>query len=44
MLSNYMKLLLDENLPKRFKEDFTNHEIFPSEIKDGTGKNGKLLS
>ncbi|MCE7063957.1 DUF5615 family PIN-like protein [Dyadobacter sp. CY326] len=23
-----MKLLLDENLPKRLKEDFPNHEVF----------------
>ncbi len=23
-----MKLLLDENLPKRLKQDFSNHEIY----------------
>jgi predicted nuclease of predicted toxin-antitoxin system len=35
MLSNYMKLLLDENLPKRLKEDFANHEIYSIRVKDG---------
>lgn len=44
MLSNYMKLLLDENLPKRHKEDFTNHEIYSIRDKGWNGvKNGELL-
>jgi predicted nuclease of predicted toxin-antitoxin system len=44
MLSNYMKLLLDENLPKRLKEDFTNHEIYSIRDKGWNGvKNGELL-
>ena len=27
-----MKLLLDENLPKRLKTDFSDHEVFPSAV------------
>lgn len=39
-----MKLLLDENLPKRLKLDFTEHEIFTTADKGWTGvSNGKLL-
>ncbi len=40
-----MKLLLDENLPKRLKLDFSEHEIFTVRDKGWNGiKNGKLLS
>jgi len=40
-----MRLLLDENLPKRLKLDFSDHEIFTVRDKEWTGiKNGKLLS
>lgn len=40
-----MKLLLDENLPKRLKLDFPEHEIFTVRDKGWNGiKNGKLLS
>jgi hypothetical protein len=39
-----MKLLLDENLPKRLKLDFGEHEIFTVRDKNWNGiKNGKLL-
>ena len=39
-----MKLLLDENLPKRLKNDFTEHEIFTVREKGWNGiKNGPLL-
>jgi len=39
-----MKLLLDENLPKRLKLDFTEHEIFTVCDKGWNGiKNGQLL-
>ncbi len=39
-----MKLLLDENLPKRLKEDFENHEIYSIRDKGWNGvKNGELL-
>jgi Domain of unknown function (DUF5615) len=39
-----MKLLLDENLPKRLKEDFSNHEIYSIRDKGWNGvKNGELL-
>jgi hypothetical protein len=39
-----MKLLLDENLPKRLKEDFTNHENYSIRDKGWNGvKNGELL-
>jgi predicted nuclease of predicted toxin-antitoxin system len=30
-----MKLLLDENLPKKLKRDFPEHEIYQYQIKDG---------
>jgi predicted nuclease of predicted toxin-antitoxin system len=39
-----MKLLLDENLPKRLKTDFPNHEIYTVQDQGWTGvKNGELL-
>jgi hypothetical protein len=39
-----MKLLLDENLPKRLKLDFPEHEIFTVSDKGWNGKkNGELL-
>ena len=39
-----MRLLLDENLPKRLKEDFPEHEIFTVRDKGWNGvKNGELL-
>ena len=39
-----MKLLLDENLPKKLKIDFTEHEIYTVNDKGWAGiKNGELL-
>lgn len=39
-----MKLLLDENLPKRLKEDFSAHEVYTVRDKGWNGiKNGPLL-
>ena len=39
-----MKLLLDENLPKRLKQDFQEHEIYTAAEKGWTGiSNGQLL-
>ena len=39
-----MKLLLDENLPRRLKEDFSTHEIFTIGDKKWNGKkNGELM-
>ena len=39
-----MRLLLDENLPKRLKQHFTEHEIYTAADKGWTGiSNGKLL-
>jgi predicted nuclease of predicted toxin-antitoxin system len=39
-----MKLLLDENLPKRLKQDFTEFEIFTTADLGWTGvTNGRLL-
>ena len=39
-----MKLLLDENLPKRLKNDFPNHQVFTSNEMGWSGKsNGELL-
>lgn len=39
-----MKLLLDENLPKRLKNDFPAHEIFTIRDKMWNGKkNGELI-
>ena len=39
-----MRLLLDENLPKRLKFDFSEHEIYTVRDKGWNGiKNGELL-
>ncbi|SRR2546423_5455866 len=39
-----MKLLLDENLPKRLKDDFATHEVYTVTDKSWNGvKNGELL-
>ncbi len=39
-----MRLLLDENLPKRLKQDFAEHEIYTASDKGWTGiSNGRLL-
>ncbi|MGD1890734.1 MAG: hypothetical protein ACFB15_09075 [Cyclobacteriaceae bacterium] len=39
-----MKLLLDENLPKKLKSDFPDHEIYiVSDKKWNSKKNGELL-
>ena len=39
-----MRLLLDENMPKRLKEDFADHEIYTVRDKGWQGiKNGQLL-
>ena len=39
-----MRLLLDENLPKRLKQDFSEHEIYTVRDKAWNGiKNGELL-
>ena len=39
-----MKLLLDENLPKKLKSDFPEHEIYTvSDKKWNSKKNGELL-
>ena len=39
-----MRLLLDENLPKRLKSDFPNHEVFTVREKEWSGiNNGELL-
>ncbi len=39
-----MRLLLDENLPKRLKLDFPEHEIFTVRDRQWNGiKNGELL-
>jgi predicted nuclease of predicted toxin-antitoxin system len=39
-----MRLLLDENLPKRLKTDFVEHEIYTVRDKGWNGiKNGQLL-
>ena len=39
-----MRLLLDENLPKRLKADFPNHQVFTVAEQQWTGKkNGELL-
>ena len=40
-----MKLLLDENLPKRLKKDFPEHEVYTVRDKGWNGKtNGALLA
>ena len=39
-----MKLLLDENLPRRLKNDLSDHEIFTVREKEWNGlRNGELL-
>jgi len=39
-----MKLLLDENLPKKLRNDFPEHEVFAVREKGWNGaKNGELL-
>ena len=39
-----MRLLLDENLPKRLKQDFSSHEVYTIREKSWNGiKNGQLL-
>ncbi len=39
-----MKLLLDENLPKRLKQDFSDHEVCTVRDMEWNGiKNGQLL-
>jgi predicted nuclease of predicted toxin-antitoxin system len=39
-----MRLLLDENLPKRLNNNFVNHEIYTVRDKNWNGiKNGQLL-
>ena len=39
-----MRLLLDENLPKRLRQDFPGHEVFTVRDKGWNGiKNGELL-
>ena len=39
-----MRLLLDENLPKRLKQDLSEHEIYTANERGWTGiSNGKLL-
>jgi hypothetical protein len=39
-----MRLLLDENLPKRLKQDFIAHEVYTVREKSWNGiKNGQLL-
>jgi hypothetical protein len=39
-----MRLLLDENLPKRLKQDFITHEVYTVREKSWNGiKNGELL-
>ena len=40
-----MRLLLDENLPKRLKQDLSEHEIYTVADKGWTGiSNGRLLN
>ena len=39
-----MKLLLDENLPKKLKDDFTGHSVFTVRDQGWNGmKNGELI-
>jgi hypothetical protein len=39
-----MRLLPDENLPKRLKDDFPNHEVYTVREREWNGiKNGQLL-
>lgn len=40
-----MKILLDENLPKKLKRDFSEHEIYTVTDRNWNGKkNGELLA
>ena len=40
-----MRLLLDENLPKKLKQDFSEHEIYTVRDKEWNGKkNGELMT
>ncbi|MBY0436536.1 MAG: hypothetical protein K2U26_20775 [Cyclobacteriaceae bacterium] len=40
-----MKVLLDENIPKRLKLDFPDHQVFTvADMKWNSRKNGELLS
>ena len=40
-----MRLLLDENLPKKLKQDFSEHEIYTVRDKGWNGKkNGELMT
>lgn len=40
-----MKLLLDENLPKRLKQDFPDHDVYTVRDMEWNGiKNGQLLT
>ncbi len=44
MLLNSMRLSLDENLPKRLRGDFSDHEVFTVRDKEWNGvKSGELL-
>jgi predicted nuclease of predicted toxin-antitoxin system len=44
MQQSFMKLLLDENVPKRLKMDFPNHEVYTVRDKEWNGiQNGQLL-
>ena len=39
-----MRLLLDENLPRRLKQDLTEHEVYTAADKRWTGvSNGELF-
>ena len=38
-----MRLLLDENLPKKLKKDFSEHQIFTISDKGWTGKSNGIL-
>ena len=38
-----MKLLLDENLPKRLKEDFPDHEVFNIRERGGMAKKCSVI-
>ncbi len=44
-MNSFIRLLLDENLPKRLKQDFPNHEVYTARDIGWNGiKNGELLS
>src|SRR5687768_1214055 len=41
---SFMKLLLDENLPKRLKQDFPSHDVYTIRDMGWNGiKNGELM-